>query len=359
MWVILRLLTAFVVGGIKFFHRRTTVQHTRRSGGIDWVFQQQQGRRRVASTSFGVSFVHPVFLRLSQEGGLDRFFKAVGFAREFQANDPTFDRQVYVACDHPAIEPVLQEDATARAAILALFAGGAKRIYTDGAYLWVQRSGDTLPSGAEVAELNKLRDAFAVVPADSFRMLRDSFFWRALAVESIAWSIAFYGAPAIIETITQPEPLYFNWGPVIRLGLLTALALFTALGTLAWLLLRGSSRAHRVFTESIVVLAIGVPLSAIAMVSDANIALDRSEAVVVRAAVEDKYTTTSHRRRGRRSTRYHVLIRPPSDAPVSIPRHLKVSASTYAKTDPRGHVAITLHPGRFNLPWVEIIAPAR
>lgn len=359
MWVILRLLTALVVGLLKFFRRRTSVQHTRRSGSREWVFRQGRNKKEITSTSFGVPLANEFFLRLSQEGRLDRFFKAVGFAREFQANDPSFDQQVYVACDHPAMEPVLQENHPARAAILSLFAGHAQRIYADGIHLWVQRDGDTLPSERELDALVTLRDALAGIPEEGVRVLKDSFFWRALLVESVAWSLAFYGVPALIEMAARPEPLYFAWAPVIRLGLIGASGIFIGLALLAWLLLRGSSRAHRVFVESILVLAVGVPLSSIEMVSDLNIALDHSAPAVIQTTVNSKYTTVTYGRRGRRRTHYYFRLEPQRATSLAIPASLKVSASLYASVDENSRIAVTLRQGALHLPWVEGITPAR
>lgn len=298
---------------------------------------------------------HSVFLRLSLEGALDRFFKAAGFSREFQTGEEQFDRRIYIACDHPAIETLLQESREVRAAILDLLRNDDASIHADGEYLWVRRPGDTLPSAMEVQHLATIRAGFAEIPSDSFRLLRDSFFWRALLVQSIAWSLAFYGLPAVIEMIVRWEPLYFDWGPVIRLGLLAAAGLFAGLAFLAWLILRGSSRAHRVFVESLVVLTIGVPLSSIEMVSDANILLDHSAAQEISVMVDSKYTTTSRGRRGRRTTHYHLRLNPAVDAAVKIPNEFTVSSAVYSQAARGSHLTIAVREGAFHFPWVEQI----
>lgn len=101
-----------------------------------------------------------------------------------------------MTCDHPAIHPVLQEDQNARTASLRLFEREAEEISSDGAHLWVYRDGDAMPDEHEVAQLEKLRAALAAVPAANLDLLHDRFFWRALLVESIAWSLAIYGVAA-------------------------------------------------------------------------------------------------------------------------------------------------------------------
>jgi hypothetical protein len=359
MWVFLRLLTAAIVGVVRFQRRQTGVDGYRSTGEIRWVYRQQKNKHRVVSTSFGLAIEHPVFLRLSHEGVIDRFFKAMGLAREFQTGAQTFDDRVYVTCDHPAIETLLQEDDDVRHGILDLLQRDVGYLYTDGAYVWARRRGDAMPNEAELVQLEKIRAGLASIPAESFRVLRDPFLWRALVVESIAWSLACYGFPVFLEMLSRPEPLYFDWGPLVRIGLWVALGIFITLTTLSWLLLRGSSRAHRVFVGSFLLLTIGVPLSSVEMVSDANIALDQSEAIVMRVTVEGKYTTVTRGRRGRKRTKYYLNIRPPSDAPVPLPQHVQVPSTTYRQVGEHSEVTITLHRGRFNFPWVKSILPAR
>ena len=98
-----------------------------------------------------------------------------GFAREFQTGAEGFGRKVSLTCDHPAINPVLQEDKDARAAILRLFEREAEEIYSDGAHLWVYRDGDAMPDEHEVAQLEKLRAPLAAVPAANLDLLHDRF----------------------------------------------------------------------------------------------------------------------------------------------------------------------------------------
>jgi hypothetical protein len=134
---------------------------------------------------------------------------------------------------------VLQEDADARTASLRLFEREAEEISSDGAELWVYRDGDAMPDEHEVAQLEKLRAALAAVPAANLDLLHDRFFWRALLVESIAWSRAIYGVAALAEFRLRAGSLYFDQAPLVWIGRLTTLVLFSGLVGLAWRLLRG------------------------------------------------------------------------------------------------------------------------
>lgn len=355
MWVLLRLLAALIAGLLKFLWRRTTAGDPKQTGAIAWWLYQQKHKGRTVATRFGVRLASPIFFRLTREGGFDRFFKRIGFTTEIQTGDEAFDRGVYVSCDHPALAPVLQADASARAAVLVLFSKGVRTIVTDGEYLWADRQGDTPPDEATLAELARLQTALLQVPAEHLRMLRDRFFWRALVVESVAWGVAFYGVPAIFQMATREEPLYFDWTPVIVAGLAAGVVGFSLLFALSWRVLRGSSRSHRVLTESAVLLALGVPFSAVELVSDANIILDRSEPMIVERTVERTYTTTSRRRRGRTRTHYHVQFAPAPADPHGIPRSVQVRASLHRLAAPGVPVEFVLREGALGFTWVETL----
>jgi hypothetical protein len=353
MWIVARFIMAIVVGLIRFFWRTTRVQRNRVTGAIAWRLSLQRGKYRVVATTFGLAFEHPVFFRLARESGWDRFFKRIGFAHELQTGDAAFDATVYVTCDHPALAPVLQADAGARAAILALFDAGAQRIFADGANLWVRRAGHREPDATELALLATVREALQAVPATDLPTLRDPYFWRALGIGAVAWSLALYGLPATLEAATRVEPLYFQWKPVITLGLIAALGVLVGLVGLTWVLLRGSSRSHRIFLENALVLTLGLPFSMTTLVSDLNISLDRSPAVVLRARVQATYTTISRSRHGSH-THYHVRLAPQN---ASLPRQVEVSSGTYVRAHQGGNLIVTMHAGALGVPWVQEIHP--
>lgn len=359
MWVLFRLLTALLAGVLKFFWRRNHSGERQLSGGTAWVLRQARNKGRVISTTFGIPFEHPLYFRLVRENWLDRFFKSVDFTREIQTGDPEFDRIVYVSGDHLALAPVLQADAGAREAILSLFRKKAATVFADGNYLWAHRSGSDLPDEATLAELVRVRDALLAVPAEDLASLRDPFFWRALVVQSLAWSVACYGFPVIIETVAQSHLRYFDWSPIITTGLLVAVGLFIFLFALAWQLLRGSSRTHRVLTESALLLLFGVPLTSIELVSDANIALDRSAPIVVERRLAEKYTDVTRSSKGRTQTHYHLRLVPAAGSSVPLPPELEVSSGIYQRATKGGIVTFTVRSGALGFAWLEEIRPRR
>jgi hypothetical protein len=160
-----------------------------------------------------------------------------GFAREFQTGAEGFGRKVSMTCDHPAINPALQKDQDAQTTILRLFERKAEGIYPEGAHLWVYRDGDAMPDEHDGTQSERLRAALAAVPAANLDLLHDRFFWRALLVESIPWSLAIYGVAALAEFRVRAGSLYFDQAPLVGIGLVTTLVLFSGLvGLAGWLL---------------------------------------------------------------------------------------------------------------------------
>lgn len=359
MWVLLRLLTAAAAGLLKFLRRRKGGGQRKRTGEIDWAVKQVLSNGRAIATTFGVALPQPLALQFAHEGGIDRFFKRLGFSEEAQTGDAEFDARVYIACDHPAVAALLRDHAEVRAAILALLTReSTKRLYTDGAHLWVERSGGAMPDEATLQRLAQLRDALQAVPAERLTVLRDPFLHRALLIEAIGWALAWYGLPVLLESGLRPHPLYFDWSPVIWRGLGLAVALWIILFALARLLLRGSSRAHRVLTGSAFILVLGVPPSAIQMVSDANTRLDRSAPTVLRPVILQRQLHADGDGRGGQVFRYTLRLEPLADAPVPLPAELKVTPDLYDAVRDGRRLAITLRHGALGVPWVENIAAA-
>ncbi len=96
-------------------------------------------------------------------------------------------------------------------------------------------------------------------------------------------------------------------------------------------------------------LAIGVPLSAIVATSDANIALDRSAPEVSQVPVESKRIRVSRTRSGTRN-HHHVVLKPISPNPASIPPELEVSGATYGGIREGGRLEILLRRGAPDIP---------
>src|SRR5687768_2632914 len=101
MWIIVRLFLAVVAYGMRLRLPTSRPEATHQLDGTPYFVDLTERKGKVTRFSMGTPLEAPWF-RLSREGGLDRFFKAIGMAREAESGDPEFDRLVYVAGDHPA-----------------------------------------------------------------------------------------------------------------------------------------------------------------------------------------------------------------------------------------------------------------
>ena len=237
------------------------------------------------------------------------------------------------------------------------FRSGVTRIHTDGSHLWAKRPDDRLPGERELAALRSLRDALALVSDADWRALRDPFIWRALAAETVAWSLALYGLSGLVEHLARPLPLYFDYLPLLTLGAGVGLS-YLGLFLLGLKLLLGrSSRSHHIFLGCVILLVPGLLWLGIENTSQANILLDRSAAEELRPLVTGQFTQTHRSGRGHTYTSYYLRLNPWSDAQTAarIPDTLSVPSSLYRQAAVGRPLFIRLHEGAFGFEWVESI----
>jgi hypothetical protein len=359
MWLVLRILTLVGVYLWKFFWRQQGVQSSGPYRDTLRVKKEVRGKRGSFVKDYrGLEYSGPLRFQITEEGGLDGFFKGLGLAVEQQTDDPAFDRNFYLTCDQPALGEILRQHDDARTAVQHLSGAGAKRIFTDGANLWAELDVEHYDKNAVLEDLYTLRAALRKVDPASHRSRLDAFFWKALAVESLAWSIACYGIPGFAELAWHRNTLYPDAATIFAKGLMYSMAVFALLFGLILLLLRGSSRGHRIIIEGFVVLAVGVPLSTVQALSDANINLDHHPARITEHEVTGKYIRTVRGRRGRKSYYYHLQLRAQDNSALAGKSDLQVEYSIYNSVPERGgRIEVVSHPGWAGFPWIEAIRP--
>ncbi len=357
MWIAIRILAA-VVAFIARHIQRLLFSPTP-VGAFEGTlyFQKLEKDKKGKVTGFrvGVHLRVPVILRLQAEHASDRLFKALGLAKEFQTGDNEFDREIYVACDHPALFHLLLEDERARMKIREVLGAGFHRISTDGEALWIERTVDREPTVTELKLLVELRNVLAELES-RLRHYSDPFVAKAVAVEAVTWSVFAYAAGALLELTFNRVDYHVDSWQLLGPGLLAATILFGLLFGLVVALLRGSSRGHRILVEGAVLLVISVPVASVQTVSDLNRYLDSSETVVISREIE-----RAEVRRGRKSTAYYLVLAPvmgPSQ--VDLPSRIRVTRDVYSQATPG--LALDLHLGRgwLGFPWYRrIVVRAR
>jgi hypothetical protein len=366
MWVLVRIGFAGLVFLFRALWRRQGIDQsviyrdTRRLTAATYETTGDKGNRaRVISTvSWGLALETPLVFSLSQESDWDRVSKLLGFASELETGDADFDRKVYVTCDEPALHRLLSENARVRQVIVGFLARGAVRVFSDGSGLWVEGTQPEYPSDRELAELYEVYVAVRDGGPARRRWWADSFLWKAVGIEALVWSVALYGAPAVLEKFHREfvggeGQRHLNEWALVYPSLWLAAALLIGLMGLILVLMRGSSRGHRIVAESVAVLVFGLPSTAIEATSDFNIAFDRSEARVDDYRVVEKVDTHSGRARdGANNGSYYLKLEPVTEGAPEVEKKLRVAAGTFGQAQAGGLVRITSRAGRLKVPWI-------
>ena len=364
MWVLARFGFAGLVFLFRMLWRRQGVEQStmyRDTRRVTFAKRKTTGsglnqQRVITKVYWGLELKTPIVFALTGESLWDRIFKFLGVAAELQTGDPEFDRKIYVAGDHPALHRVLRDDARVRSRIVALFARGARRIFCDGRRLWVESADVGYPSDGELDNLHGLHVAVKQAAPGRGHWLLDPFLWTAIAIEAVVWSIALYGVPAFVEQLYRGEvrgemQRYFDWAALVKPGLMLAAGVFVVLFGFIVLLMRGSSRGHRILVESFLVLAIGLPVSAMQAISDFNISRDASAPREFEYRIVEKVRGRSVGR-GVRSTTYHLKLAPVSGDAPALRDALLVSSDVFRRAREGSTVRITSHAGRLSIPWI-------
>ena len=357
MWFVLRILTLVGVFLWRFFWRRQFIVSTRPYRDKRGVTKVVTRKGKFVKAFRGLAYSGPLRFQIAREGGWDSLFKSLGLAVEQQTDDAAFDGKFYLTCDQPMLGEVLGENAPARKAVDTLFGSNIRRVFTDGAYLWAEIRKEKHDEAGVLKSLHILRHALLEADPSHARSMLDAFFWKAVAVESLIWSIAAYGLLALPELGGNRTTLYPDASGLWKLGLSCSVAVLAGLFGGVVVLLRGSSRGHRIIAESALALLVGVPLSTVQFVSDVNIHFDHTSPSVLVSRVQEKTTEVRRRRRGT-SAHYFFHLAALDRHPEALRGKIEVARPLHQSVDSGGRVAVTMRSGRFSLPWIESIRPA-
>jgi len=288
MWILIRFGFVAFLFLVRMVWRRQGVEQRTLYGEYPRVLLTKSknvgsgaDRQSVLTKLFwGLEVRTPLVFSLHHETSWDRVVKWFGLAREVQTGDAEFDREVYVTGDHPALHRLLAENPRLRGAIRQLLARTARRIFSDGHRLWVDSAELSHASNEELQTLAMIAGILRREGPPG-RWVFDRFLWTAMLVEVLVWSVAFYGAPGVIEQLHRwyvlgQGPEYFDLWALAKAGLIAAGVALAGMSVLVVLLLRGSSRGHRVLAECFLVMLFGLPFAGIQAVADFNRSRDQA-----------------------------------------------------------------------------------
>jgi hypothetical protein len=185
---------------------------------------------------------------------------------------------------------------------------------------------------------------------------RDPFAVKVLMVEAIIYSMSAYAWTGFAEWQFFREDVHLSPFLVIRFGIILGTLVTFLFVVFVILILRKSSRAHRVIIESALVLGLSIPIAGIQIVSDVNTGFDKKQPTWVEANVVRLYEQVHRGRKGRRYYTYHLDIDPISE-PVEfeIPRHIEISRNKYNELLNSQAVTLTIGKGYLNYRWYKNI----
>lgn len=217
----------------------------------------------------GMPLQAPAPFRIHDEEPLDRLG-----GREVLADpcdeSPRRDRW-FLACHHPAIRELLDEDSV-RTTVLAALEHARELLY-DGKHVWLQTSAQAGPTHLDA--LVAVRRAFAPV-AELPRRVRDSYQWKTLLVEAVVWACVGYTLGAILGYLaTGRERVHVEVAAIVVLGIVLGAVIFGAMFAAAVFWLRGATRGYGAYLVHAFLLSV-TPVVGVQLGSDLNRGLDDS-----------------------------------------------------------------------------------
>ncbi len=304
---------------------------------------------------------------LRVEGGRDVWAKRIGLSVESQTGDQVFDDLVYVLSDSAALQQLLSLDEDMRRSVTKLLSFDTQisvkqaSIRTERGMVWVEwRLKDkieneeaTLPAVAREAlvSLCGIEDKLPKTNAQSSRP--DAVAVKGTLLVAVAGGFALNGVVQFFRTVYDDLPVMQGWFGWLGVSGLTALALLLVLGYITVWLLRGTSRAHIVLLEVLLVGGIGLFLSTAIVVRDININLDDSRVLTIDNRVIEKVYNRGGRRR---STSYKIVVSPWVGNEIRRGKYsIDVSEREFRRIG-CGPIQIHTRAGALGFPWIESLS---
>lgn len=349
MWILIRIAAALCGFAARYLYNFGSWSE-RSFGGSTFLEYVSKSKKSVTRHCLGVRFSGPAFV-MTREASWDRAFKFLGLSAEFQTGDERFDREIYIASDHPFFCNALRDSPAIRDRIRWLFTQvkDAQRIVCDGKVLYIQANCELARERVRkgIADLQeKLDSALAQLPG----RFTDSFAWRALLVESVVWSMVGYAIGAVLS-VTAHHDLYLDqWHLITYGGVLGAIALVAILALIVALLQR-SSRSHRILVECVLLLLFALPLLGYQGVADYNRLADDAPPHIIETTVVRKWTEI-HKTKRSHYTTYHIEVVQPLEAEgIVLPKQIDLTFETYATLSDGQKFAIEVGTGKLGIPW--------
>lgn len=112
MWILLRLAVAILAFCSRYIMALDPDDPIAdgKFQDIDYFQRIKTDKGNTIGYQFGFRLKTLVPFQFEAESSVNRFYKWLGLSREFATGDAAFDQQIYLACDHPLLLQVLQQE---------------------------------------------------------------------------------------------------------------------------------------------------------------------------------------------------------------------------------------------------------
>lgn len=306
-------------------------------------------------THFDVKFKSNLFFKITPETKGDKFFKKIGFSKEIQTGDEVFDRDVYIASDSPSFLDELIRNKSLRDLILKMFAEGCVHICSNGSTIRAIYSGDKRGQMIQLSQLAQIYQHVTPLARQRINSFKDPFVLKALVIEGVIWSLACYGVIGIFKWVVHQKDLFLYPNSLYVDGLILGCGLAIVLILTIILLLRGSSRGHRIIVESTIVLLLAFPLGGTSLVIDINSLNGNRDDYKVNTSVLDLFITKKRTKR-MTVTNYNLSI-DKLDIPdgTKFPDSIVISEDLYKSLELGQKIELVIDRGYLKHPWIKSI----
>lgn len=360
MWILFKFAAALFAFIYRWFHRRDSIDPKPdlavTVNGITCHVTPHVHKGRTIKTVLNLDLNCSAIFKLSRETKWDGLFKSLGLSTEIQTGDPNFDQLIYITCDSSAFALELKSDESARKKITDLFQAGATHIEGDGKLLLVTFPGDMTAQLAVKHLAIELRHSLSDIDLNFRGHGRDPFVYKAIAIECLIYSLGAYAFTSYLEWRIMEQTLHLDMLGLASRGLGLGILLTILLLGLIVLLLKGSSRGHRILVESALVLGLSLPISGISLFGDANTTFDKGSPTWVKRGIYRTYSVLHRGRKGTTWHTYHMMLKEPeASETIPIPGTIQISIENYRKAQNKEFVSIELMPGYFGFAWIRTI----
>lgn len=369
MWQLVGLLSLCAAIGFSVYWR---AQARWKPSGHLWPLSTPYEQRidtnkgKVVSYKLGVRGIGGFDFVLQPERWFDRLFKFVGISSEVQVGEVAFDRAWYVVSEDWLLRRALATGQALRTDLQQLLTVCGRlevelvRLQCQSGRLWIDlkaRNSDERSvhdwAGERASKLvpllNRIAERLRHLRPERFDRLRDRYAWRARAVLAISTGAALYAGFHVIRLAFEHVPFLLHPGELIWQATVLGLAVLGVLVLMVVAALGGTSRAHLVLTEFVLIGGFAFVGTTCITMRDINIELDRSPAQTQAASVKDKFTSGGRRGRSRLYVRLHNW--PDSGAETRV----RVSRRIYDSIERGDQVEVVVRQGYLGHRWVETI----